>query len=130
MKDKINSRNLLGFLGALALGLANCKTTSSHVPEPIDARWNSVVEMNNLGERYMDGIDVQKSYVEAAKYFRIAAEKGFGPAQHSLGSLYAEGKGVPQNDHEAFGWFRKAAEQGLAPSQYLVGFHYIGGVRN
>lgn len=55
--------------------------------------------------------------IEAAAWFRRAAEQGDMNAQRSLGYMYAKGEGVPQNDAEALIWLRKAAEQGDLYSQ-------------
>lgn len=55
---------------------------------------------------------IQIDYVEAAKWFRLAAEQGLAEAQHALGSFYEDGTGVEQDYTEAVKWYKKAAEQG------------------
>lgn len=52
-----------------------------------------------------------KNYQEAVKWFKIAADKGYAPAQHELAWCYLQGKGVEQNPEEAVKLFKKAAEQ-------------------
>ena len=47
----------------------------------------------NLGEMYYYGRDVPHNYVEAAKWYRRAAEQGHIIAQSSLGSMYFYGEG-------------------------------------
>ena len=61
---------------------------------------------------------------EAVKWFRKAAEQGYGQAQQNLGTMYAKGKGVQRDDKEAVKWFRKAAEQGEAFAQFQLGAAY------
>ena len=69
--------------------------------------------------------------VEAAKWFRKAAEQGFAPAQYYLGMLYYSagfwGRGIEKDYAEALKWFLKAAEQENAAAQYfLMDMHIYG----
>ena len=48
--------------------------------------------------------------VEAAKWYRRAAEQGNLLAQADLADMYKEGKGAPQDYAEAAKWYRRAAE--------------------
>ncbi|MGA3213586.1 MAG: tetratricopeptide repeat protein, partial [Terriglobales bacterium] len=68
-----------------------------------------------------------RDYAEAAKWYRKAAELGYGAAQYYLGFAYRYGEGVTQDDIEAAKWFRKAAEQGHAHAQYDLGRAYYRG---
>jgi len=47
----------------------------------------------------------------AARWFRVAAEHGFAPAQYALGCALEEGRGVDVDDAEAEAWLAKAAAQ-------------------
>ncbi len=49
---------------------------------------------------------------EAAKMYRKAAEKGYGPAECSIGICYLYGKGVPTDLDLAREWLSKASEKG------------------
>ncbi len=83
-----------------------------------------------LGAMYLEGRPVAvatKNYREAVKWFRKAAEQGFGKAQWGLSVMYHEGKGVTQDYAEAMQWLRKAAEQGLGDAQRDLGQAYEGG---
>jgi hypothetical protein len=84
----------------------------------------------DLGNRYAKGKGVPQDWVEAVKWFRQAAEKGYAAAQNSLGFCYDHGWGVGHDQAEAVRWFRKAAEQGYALAQYNLGgcYHYGFGV--
>ncbi len=55
-----------------------------------------------------------QDHVEAAKWWRKAAEQGDANAQCSLGMAYDNGTGVPKDSAKAVNWVRKAAEQGSA----------------
>ena len=56
---------------------------------------------------------VAQNYNEAARWYRVAADRGLASAQVDLGSLYFDGRGVVQSDVEALKWLRLAAEQEL-----------------
>ena len=49
-----------------------------------------------------------QDYTEAAKWFRLAADKGDPQAQYNLGLAYAQGQGVPQDNVNAHMWFNLA----------------------
>ena len=55
---------------------------------------------------------VPQSDVEAARWYRKAADQGGAGAQHNLGLMFAQGRGVAQSHVEAARWYRKAADQG------------------
>jgi serine/threonine protein kinase/tetratricopeptide (TPR) repeat protein len=75
----------------------------------------------NLGQRYSDGRGTTRDPVEAAKWFRVSADRGFSGSQVMLGQAYANGFGVPLDLAEAARWYRKAAEQGHKIAQYQLG---------
>ena len=60
----------------------------------------------------------------AAKWLRVEAERGYGPAMGLLGTLYLDGHGVEQDYDEALRWLRPAAEQGDANAQSSLGAIY------
>jgi TPR repeat protein len=80
-----------------------------------------------LGIAYDLGEGVPKDDVEAARWWRLAAEQGYADAQCSLGIAYDLGKGVPKDAVEAVKWWRLAAEQGHIASQFNLGTaHNLG----
>ena len=81
----------------------------------------------NTGLMYAAGFGVPEDVVEAARWYRLAAEEGHGGAQNSLGLMYAFGRGVPQDVVEAVRWLRLASEQGNAEAQYNLGDMYRDG---
>jgi len=49
---------------------------------------------------------------EAGKWYRLAAEQGFAPAQYNLGVAYYNGQGVPQDYLLAHMWWNLASSNG------------------
>ena len=68
-----------------------------------------------------------ENWVEAVRWFRIAAEEGDACAQSNLGVMYETGRGVARDNGEAVRWFRLAADQGEAVAQYNLGLMYDTG---
>jgi TPR repeat protein len=58
------------------------------------------------------GFGVSQNDVEAARWYRKAAEQGVPTAQRALGMLYAEGRGLPQDYVLAHMWANLAASTG------------------
>lgn len=44
---------------------------------------------------------VRGEYAEAVRWYRMAADQGYGKAQINLGDMYVSGRGIRQNDAEA-----------------------------
>ena len=84
-----------------------------------------VAQEDALGYAY--SAVLAEDYVEAAKWFRVAAKQGNADAQLYLGGMYDDGEGVPENDADAAKWYRLAAEQGNATAQMILGAKYLNG---
>ena len=65
---------------------------------------------------------VEQDFAEAAKWYRLVAEKGKAEAQNALGELYGNGDGVPQDPAEALKWIRLAANQGYPEALHNLGY--------
>lgn len=97
----------------------------------------------NLGFSFAQGQGVPQDKVQAARWYRLAAEQGHADAQYRLGQLaseyaadiepYAETTGEGVEDaktrrkdasEDATDWFRMAAEQGHADAQFALGQRY------
>ena len=80
---------------------------------------------------YQKGLAFNRSkppdYVNAALWYRRAAEMGHAAAQNDLGVLYRDGLGVSRNYAEAVAWFRKSAAAGNAWGQTDLGWMYNNG---
>ena len=81
----------------------------------------------NMGNKYRDGVSVDRNYQEAARWYRAAAEQGDAAGQNHLADLYHEGKGVPQDLMEAVKWYQMAAVGGSASAQTSLGDMYRDG---
>lgn len=70
-----------------------------------------------LGSQALHGKGTLQNYVDAAKYFTVAAKLGMAAAQYMLGALYERGWGVEQKYDEAYYWLKRAAKHpiGLPP---------------
>ena len=90
-----------------------------------EAERGDAVTQYRLGSQYERWA---QDYVEALKWYRKAAERGYFEAQFELGEMYANGKGVAKDDVEALKWYRKAAEQRYATTQFnhLGAMYYDG----
>ena len=56
---------------------------------------------------YKDGIEVEKNYSEALKWFKEAAEKNYGDAESGVGECYKNGLGVEKNFNKAIFWYER-----------------------
>ena len=54
-----------------------------------------------------------RNLADAARWFRLAAEKGVTPAMANLGLLYFRGLGVPQDYVQGYMWFTLASTGGM-----------------
>lgn len=62
---------------------------------------------------YANGRGVAQDDVEAARWYRHAAEQGHAAAQRQLGALFILGRGLPQDFVSAHMWLNLAAANGL-----------------
>lgn len=79
----------------------------------------------NLGKMYCFGINVQKNYIKAVKWWKIAAENGHANAQYNLGVSYKLGTGLPIDLEKSIFWFKKAAAADHTLAQYNLGGIYM-----
>lgn len=66
-------------------------------------------------------------YVNAAVWYRRAADLGHAGAQNDLGWLYQNGWGVPRDNAQAVYWYRLAATQGNGSAQVNIGWMHQNG---
>lgn len=79
----------------------------------------------------MDAESANPDLVQAARWYRAAAEQGHAVSQANLGLMYAQGQGLARDDRQAVRWLTRAGQQGHTIAQYSLGLmHYEGrGVR-
>ena len=63
---------------------------------------------------YTGGTGVAKDFVEASKWFHLAADQGDGSAQYALALMYQIGDGILQDNVIANMWFNLASANGEA----------------
>jgi TPR repeat protein len=73
---------------------------------------------------YEHGVGVTASDQEAARWYKIAADRGEEKGAANLGRCYRDGRGVRQDDREAVRLLRIAAEAGDAAAQSDLGVAY------
>jgi hypothetical protein len=77
--------------------------------------WRPMAELDNagaqygLGTLYAEGKGVPRDDVEAAKWFRKAAQQGHAKAQIVLGYMYINGVSVPQDYVQGYMWLNIAS---------------------
>jgi uncharacterized protein len=81
------------------------------------AKAGDPIAQYKLGYDYFLGRGVPLDYVQAAIWWRKAADQGYPNAQNNLGVLYNSGKGVPQSYAEAYFWQNLAAARAAGPLQ-------------
>ena len=80
-----------------------------------------------IGVRYTEGTAIPANLGEAAKWYRMAADKGLAPAQYRLASLYEKGRGVERDLQMARELYLKAAEAGNAKAMHNLAVLYAEG---
>ena len=73
-----------------------------------------------LGICYHAGMGVASNHVEAVKWYRKAAERGYAAAQFCLGACCHHGVGVKKDVDEALSWYRKAVAGGYKEAQQSI----------
>jgi TPR repeat protein len=92
-----------------------------------DPRTARIIDKQNFGMYYAGSKGVKKDHVEAAIWFRKAAEQDHIEAQCLLGACYYYGEGVAVDYDEAVKWFVMAADHGNAAARCFLGDCYQDG---
>lgn len=93
----------------------------------IDANSHDGPAMTLIGELYSQGLGVGRNAAEAARWFRLASDRGDRQATFALGVAYLEGNGVIKDPATAKSLFETAAAQGHAGALYNLGIMAIDG---
>ena len=126
-------RLAVGLVAACALIPAVAQTVSPQNPgieTSLLARANAgdAAAQVGVGDSYAAGKGVAQDYVQAAAWYRKAADKGDISGQIHLAALYRDGgKHFPRDMAQAAAWYRKAAELGDAGAQGTLGVLYSMG---
>lgn len=79
------------------------------------------------GDAYFLGDGVPQDFVEALKWYQLAARRGYASAQNKMGLIYEHGLGVQRDNTEAAMWYRLAAQQRDASAANNLGLLYARG---
>jgi TPR repeat protein len=104
---------------ALIAGLVGCSRAPAGRHNPIEDPLAEAFD-GDVAAQYEVGVRIAATpasapdYAQAARWLRLAADKGHIGAQASLGFMYHRGQGVPRNDVEAIKWLTLATTQSSA----------------
>jgi localization factor PodJL len=73
------------------------------------------------------GGQLEKDFVESAKWYERSAAQGFAPAQYRLGNFYEVGSGVEKDLEQARLWYQRGAEAGNRMAMHNLAALYAGG---
>lgn len=71
-----------------------------------------------IGARYTEGRGVATDLKEAARWYELAAARGFAPAEYRLANLYEKGQGVERDLNRARQLYEVSAEKGNASAMH------------
>lgn len=92
------------------------------------ARSGDALALFEIAARYSEGRNgVTADEAQAVKWYQMAADKGFAPAQYRLGSIYEKGTGVARDINKAKGFYEQAADQGNASAMHNLAVLYASG---
>lgn len=80
-----------------------------------------------IGARFTEGQGVTADPAEAARWYGLAADRGYAPAQYRLGSLYEKGTGVTKDLTRAVSLYEQAAAAGNAGAMHNLAVLYASG---
>jgi hypothetical protein len=117
------------FAGALlTLALTSTWAAAQDQPAGINPDVLAKAKAGDASSEYLVAIEYQKGdvvprdFVQAAAWYRKAADQGYALAQYKLGMLYRQREsGIMKDDVQAAAWLHKAADQGNAPAQAALG---------
>lgn len=87
----------------------------------------STISMYNLGHNFDVGYKVNRDYMVAYDYYRMAAEQNHTDAQAELGWMYEKGNGVSQDYYKSAYWYDLAAKNNHLIAIVNLGNHYMNG---
>lgn len=93
----------------------------------IAAKSGDPLALFEIGARYTEGRGVKNDFAEAAKWYRLSADKGFALAQYRLANFLEKGTGVAPNISEAKRYYEMAANAGNASAMHNLAVIYASG---
>lgn len=83
--------------------------------------------MTLVGLLYQDGLGVRTDAVEAARWFRLAAERDDPQGMYNFAMAFLRGRGVSEDRSAAIRWLEKAAARNHSGALYNLGLLAIDG---
>jgi TPR repeat protein len=83
--------------------------------------------MTLIGELYKEGLGARQDDAEAARWFKLAAERGDPEGAFSLALSHLQGKGVPSSVEKARPLLEQAARSGHPAALYQLGLLSLSG---
>ncbi|KAI9334303.1 hypothetical protein BDR26DRAFT_920967 [Obelidium mucronatum] len=84
------------------------------------AGYEGIIEAQlSLGEIYKNGYGIQKSAVEAFRWYLAAAENGSETAQHTISLMYQYGEGVEKSSEKAKQWLHRMFQHQMLDDKEL-----------
>ncbi|MBB4063922.1 peptidoglycan-binding protein [Gellertiella hungarica] len=80
-----------------------------------------------IGARFTEGRGVKADLAEAARWYQLAADKGFAPAEYRIANLYEKGNGVERDLSKAVRYYERAAKAGNASAMHNLAVLYATG---
>ncbi len=103
------------------------RTALQEAMKRLDRNKADTAAMTLVGELFKEGFGVRRDLAEAARWFRLAAERGNVQAQFALAMASLSGTGVPQDRAAATALLEKAAAAGHAGALFNLGILAIDG---
>ena len=100
-----HSARVVVLVAVLIGGSALVPSGRVQTAQPLDelrelAEQGDAAAQSDLGYVYWQGRGVPQNYIEAVRWFHLAADQGHPDAQYGLGFAYKTGQGAPRNDAE------------------------------
>lgn len=80
----------------------------------------------DLGRHYSEGLGVQQSFVDAKRWYELAARSGHNLAQHKLASFLLSKNNPLQDTTAGINWLEVAASGGNVQAQFEAGCFRLG----
>ncbi|MFM2444751.1 MAG: hypothetical protein RJB09_1937 [Pseudomonadota bacterium] len=93
----------------------------------IEKNKSDAAAMTLVAEIYRDGSGIRKNTAEAARWYKLAADRGDPQAQFHLAAAALRGEGIAEDRSLAKGLLQKAAAKGHAGALYNLGIMAIDG---
>ncbi len=126
-----------GVWAAMVLALAATATARGQIdpspiliriPETVNPVSTQIQQDLKMAGNYLVGKNVPKDPVQAAYWFKKAADQGDPGAQNELGYLYVWGIGVERDPAQAMRWFSRAAGAGWQQAKLNMAVMYMKGI--